>query len=95
MCDTDTPNRKVGVLVDLAAQARHPILVVNDSDISVPPDYLRTVTAPLADETVGLVTCLYRAEAYDWPSRFEALSIATEFAPSILVARLFGVSDFG
>lgn len=89
------PNRKVGVLIDLAREARYPVLIVNDSDISVPPGYIRDVTAPLADSGVGLVTCLYRAEAHNWPARFEALAIATEFAPSTLVARMFGVSDFG
>ena len=29
-----------------------------------------------------------------WASRFEALGIATEFAPSVLVARLLGVAEF-
>jgi ceramide glucosyltransferase len=95
LCSTSAPNLKVGSLIDLARQARHPILIVNDSDISVPPDYIRDVTAPLSDPNIGLVTCLYRAEVHDWPSRFEALAIATDFAPSTLVARLFGVSDFG
>ncbi len=94
-CSTVTPNRKVGSLIDLAVAARYPILIVNDSDISVPPDYIRDVAAPLSDTGIGLVTCLYRAEVHDWPSRFEALAIATDFAPSTLVARLFGVSDFG
>jgi ceramide glucosyltransferase len=93
-CGTVTPNLKVGSLIDLGRQARHPILIVNDSDISVPRDYIRDVTAPLSDTGVGLVTCLYRAETRDWPSRFEALAIATDFAPSTLVARFFGVSDF-
>jgi ceramide glucosyltransferase len=40
------------------------------------------------------VTCLYRAAADSWASRFEALGIATEFAPSVLVARLLGVAEF-
>ncbi|MGP0070506.1 MAG: bacteriohopanetetrol glucosamine biosynthesis glycosyltransferase HpnI [Bryobacteraceae bacterium] len=95
LCQTAAPNLKVGSLIDLAREARHPMLIVNDSDISVPDDYIRAVTAPLFDPGVGLVTCLYRAEAHDWPSRFEALAIATDFAPSTLVARLFGVSEFG
>jgi len=95
LCSTVTPNLKVGSLIDLAREARHPILIVNDSDISVPPDYIRNVTQPLNDPGIGLVTCLYRAEVHDWPSRFEALAIATDFAPSTLVARMFGVSDFG
>jgi ceramide glucosyltransferase len=95
LCTTSAPNMKVGSLIDLAREARYPILIVNDSDISVPAGYIRDVTAPLSDPGVGLVTCLYRAEAHDWPSRFEALAIATDFAPSTLVARLFGVSEFG
>ena len=95
LCATSAPNLKVGSLIDLAREARHSILIVNDSDISVPPGYIGNVTAPLREPGIGLVTCLYRAEAHDWPSRFEALAIATDFAPSTLVAQLFGVSDFG
>ena len=95
VCTSVKPNGKVGALIDLAAAARHPILVVNDSDITVEPDYLRQVTAPLSDASIGLVTCLYRAESRDWPSRWEALGIATDFAPSTLVAPMVGVSEFG
>ena len=95
ICPTKAPNRKVGVLMDLAAEARHPVFVVNDSDISVERNYLSNVIAPLADPAIGLVTCVYRAEARDWPSRWEALAVATDFAPSTLVAPFFGVSEFG
>jgi ceramide glucosyltransferase len=94
VCPTSAPNQKVGSLIDLAREAQHPILIVNDSDISVSAGYIRDVTAPLSDPGIGLVTCLYRAEAHDWPSRFEALAIATDFAPSTLVARMFGVANF-
>ena len=93
-CATEAPNSKVGSLIDLARAARYPILIANDSDISVPPGYIRDVTGPLSDPGIGLVTCFYRPEAYDWPSRFEALAIVTDFAPSTLVARMFGVSNF-
>ena len=89
-----TPNRKVGVMADLAAAARYPILVVNDSDIRVEPDYLARVVAPLEDPKIGMVTCLYRARASGLPGRFEAVGIATDFAPSVLVAPLVGVSGF-
>ena len=92
---TQAPNGKVGVLADLAAAARYPILVVNDSDIRVAPDYLRRVVAPLEDPRNGVVTCLYRAQAQGWPGRFEAVGIATDFAPGVLVAPLVGVSEFG
>ncbi len=94
LCTTAAPNLKVGSLIDLAREARHPLVIVNDSDISVPAGYIGNVTRPLSDPAIGLVTCLYRAEAHDWPSRFEALAIATDFAPSTLVAQMFGVSDF-
>lgn len=91
---TKAPNAKAGVLAELARRARHDVLLVNDSDIRVEPDYLRRVAAPLADPSIGMVTCLYRAHAESWPARAEALGIATEFAPSVLVARLLGVAEF-
>jgi ceramide glucosyltransferase len=91
---TDAPNHKAGVLADLAAAARHPVLVVNDSDIRVPRDYLARIVAPLEDPAAGMVTCLYRARANGWAGRFEAVGIATDFAPSVLVAPLVGVSEF-
>jgi ceramide glucosyltransferase len=91
---TDAPNAKVGVLAELAKRARYPLLLVNDSDIAVEPGYLMAVTAPLADPEIGLVTCLYRGAAESWAARCEALGIATEFAPSVLVARLLGVAEF-
>ncbi len=93
-CATVTPNAKVGVLIDLVKAARRDILVVNDSDICAPPDYLERVTAPLDDPKVGLVTCLYRAVGDTFAARFEALGVATDFAPSTLVARMVGVDEF-
>jgi len=88
------PNGKVAVLAELARQARYPLLVVNDSDIVVASDYLRTVTEPLGAADAGVVTCLYRGRGASWPARWEALGIATDFAPSVLVARSIGVSEF-
>ncbi len=51
LCTSAAPNLKVGSLIDLAREAQYPILIVNDSDISVPPEYIRDVTAPLIDQT--------------------------------------------
>ena len=87
-------NGKVGVLAELARLARYPILLVNDSDIFVPPGYLRDVVAPLEDPRVGVVTCLYRARSQSAASRWEASGLETEFVPSVLVARLIGVAGF-
>ena len=91
---TTAPNAKVGVLAELARRARYDLLLVNDSDIVVDPGYFHAVTAPLEDASVGLVTCLYRAQAESFASSAEALGVATEFAPSVLVARLLGVAEF-
>jgi len=88
-------NGKVGVLMRLQREARFPILLVNDSDIVVPGGYLRRVVEPLENPGIGLVTCLYRAEADTLAARWEALGIATDFAPSTLVAPFVGVSEFG
>src|SRR5439155_14575100 len=80
--------------IDLARVARYPILIVNDADIQVPRDYLAHVTGPLRDPKIGLVTCLYRARGESTAGRFEALGVATDFAPSALVARLVAVDEF-
>lgn len=49
-------NPKVNQLVTLAGAARHPVLVVSDSNVAVPPAYLLEVAALLEDPEVGLVT---------------------------------------
>jgi ceramide glucosyltransferase len=72
----------------MMASAHHDHLLVNDSDIQVDPDYLRRVIAPLNDESVGMVTCLYRGVAASTIfSRLESLGISTDFCPGVLVAR--------
>jgi ceramide glucosyltransferase len=92
---TQAANAKVGSLIDLARGARYSTLVINDSDIVVPSDYLDRLAGALRDRRIGLVTCLYRAGADTFPSKWEALGIATDFAPSALVAPLVGVNEFG
>ena len=86
-------NVKVSNLVQMLPAARHELLLVNDSDIRVPADYLRRVITPLRDNSVGLVTCLYRGVASPTVagpalgSRLEALGISTDFVPGVLSAR--------
>jgi ceramide glucosyltransferase len=81
-------NIKVSNLAQMLPAARHELLLVNDSDIRVPLDYLRKVIPPLADDSVGLVTCLYHGVAAPTiGSRLEALGISTDFVPGVLSAR--------
>lgn len=88
------PNQKVGSLAILARAASHDVMLVNDGDIVVQPDYLSRVIGLLADDRTGLVTCLYRGHGNSVPAKSEALGIATEFVPGVLVARLFSSVDF-
>ena len=95
VCSTITPNAKVGVLIDLVSgRALSDHHRQRFRHLASAPDYLARVTAPLADPKVGLVTCLYRAVGDTFAARFEALGVATDFAPSALVARLVGVDEF-
>jgi ceramide glucosyltransferase len=88
-------NLKVSNLLNLLPLARHDRLVLTDSDIGVGPDYLRRVTAPLADPGVGVVTCLYRGVAGTglW-SRLGAQFIDEWFIPSVEVAHALGSTRF-
>lgn len=90
-------NGKVSSLAQLAQMANHEFLLVNDSDIRVEPDYLRTVMTELCLPPAGLATCLYRGTPGDTlPSRLEALGISTDFMPGVLTARAIeGGLSFG
>ena len=91
------PNIKLSNLAQMLPSARHELLLVNDSDIRVPKDYLQNVVAPFANQSLGLVTCLYRGlPGATLGSRLEALSLSTDFIPGVLSARfLEGGLHFG
>jgi ceramide glucosyltransferase len=89
-------NVKVSTLTQMLPHARYDYLLVNDSDIRVTTDYLRRVTAPMADPSVGMVTCLYRGvPASTLGSRLESLGISTDFACGVLVACQLEEMSFG
>jgi ceramide glucosyltransferase len=89
-------NRKVSTLIQMLAQSRHAHLLINDSDIQVPPDYLRRIFAHFEDPSVGMVTSLYRGRASGTlGSRLEALGISTDFIPGVLAARQLEGVRFG
>ncbi len=93
-------NGKVSTLAQLIPHARYDYLLINDSDITVSPRYLTRVMAEMqgtgkqgprehkGQRPVGLVTALYRGRPHGslW-SKLEALGIATDFQPSVLLAR--------
>ncbi len=86
-------NRKVSNLINMLEAARHPILVVSDSDMRVGPDYLAQIVGPLGDPGVGIVTCLYVGKPVGglW-SHLGAAFINHQFLPMALLGRLLGES---
>ena len=86
-------NGKVSNLVNMAEHARHEVIVLADSDMSVAPDYLRRLASALAEPGVGAVTCLYRGLALPnlW-SRLATQWIDHHFLPNVLVGMALGLA---
>jgi ceramide glucosyltransferase len=81
-------NLKINTLMQLLEMTRHELVVFVDSDVQVGPDYLKTVTAPLANPQTGLVTCAYICKyAKTLGAALASLGRAIDFIPSVLVAR--------
>ncbi|HIJ38141.1 MAG TPA: glycosyltransferase [Rhodospirillaceae bacterium] len=87
-------NLKVGNLLNMIEQVKHPVVAIADSDVFAYPGYLDDLAAGLADPQTGLVTSLYigRPQRGLW-SRLGALAINHGFLPSALVARALGRRD--
>jgi ceramide glucosyltransferase len=81
-------NYKISNLIQMLPRARHEYILVNDSDISVGPEYLQEVMNEFQDKRVGMVTSLYRGIAgKTLGAKLEALGISTDFIPGVLTAR--------
>jgi ceramide glucosyltransferase len=91
----DGTNPKVRTLARLAREARHPFLLISDSDIRVGRSHLERMAEPLRDPRVGAVTCLYRTSADTFWGRLDSLALSTEFVPGVLVARRLEGMTFG
>lgn len=91
------PNAKVHNLLGMVAEASHELIVMADSDVRVPGNFLQIIAAEMDAEGVALVTSPYRvvSGASLW-SRLEALGLNTEFIAGVLVARMLsgGRLDF-
>ena len=68
--------------------ALYDFFVVSDSDVSVQPEYLRSIMAPFADPGVGAVTCLYRGVGTNFWSTLEAVGMSVEMSAGVLVAEM-------
>lgn len=89
------PNAKVSNLINMMPAAKHGILVLSDSDIRVPRNWLGKVTSALAEPGVGLVTCLYKGHAGSrglWPT-LAAMGTSYEFLPNVLTGVSLGLAE--
>ena len=87
-------NAKAANLSNMMHFAGHDLLIVSDSDMAVPADYVARIVASLDQPLVGAVTCLYRgrADAGSW-SRFAAAAISYQFAPSVVTSFALGAEQ--
>jgi len=86
-------NGKVQNLENGLSAARHDILVISDSDMFTPADYLARIAAPLCDADVGYVCTLYKGvDARSWYEQLELLTYNAEFIPSSVFAYRTGAS---
>ena len=87
-------NAKIANLSNMMSSAEHDLLILSDSDIAVPRDYVARVVAALEQPSVGAVTCVYRGrgDAGGW-SRFAAAAISYQFAPSVVTSDALGAEQ--
>jgi ceramide glucosyltransferase len=79
-------NDKVAKLARLVDEARHEVLAISDSDVLVRPDYLRTVTAPLREPEVGVVTCFYvHKDETTFADQVQTIGMMSDFYAGVLV----------
>ena len=88
-------NGKVSTLIQLERLAQHPLILVSDADVRVPPDFLANIAAPLCDSKVGLVNSFYRlANSATIAMRCEAVAINADFWSQVLQAASLKPLDF-
>ncbi|MDI9570014.1 MAG: bacteriohopanetetrol glucosamine biosynthesis glycosyltransferase HpnI [Pseudomonadota bacterium] len=91
-------NGKINNLIGALRHARHDILVISDSDVRLPEDYLRRIVAPLAASDggdVGYVCTLYRAARADaWYEKLSLLTYNADFIPGIIFAYVTKAAPF-
>ena len=86
-------NPKIANVLSMMRLVRHEMLILADSDTRVDPAYVRSVTAPLRDPGVGVVTAPFAGVPdHTFSSRLGAMFMNEQFIPSVFVNRLFGPS---
>jgi ceramide glucosyltransferase len=85
-------NPKLSNLINMMAFARHDVLVLADSDITVPPDWLSSAMASLDEPGVGAVSCFYAGAGRDGWSQLGAMGINYQFLPNAVLGAATGLA---
>ncbi len=86
-------NPKVSNLINMESSARHDVWVLSDSDIGVPPDYLKRIAAALESDKVGALTCVYTGwAAAGFASRLSAMGVSYQFLPNVVMGVGLGLA---
>jgi ceramide glucosyltransferase len=90
------PNPPAYCFYRMAEMSAHEILVTSDSDVEVAPNYLREVVAPMLNDKVGMMTCIYRGKnAAGFWAGLTGIGMSVEMTAGVLVANLLEGMKFG
>jgi ceramide glucosyltransferase len=89
------PNAKMWSLTAMARAAKYETLVTSDADARIAPDGLKRLVQALADEKVGLSSCLYvgRTMGGFW-AQLDAVGKSVEMSGGIFVADMLEGTNF-
>ena len=88
-------NHKVSNLINMQPRIKHDYVIVSDSDMRVPSNYLANVMSPFEDPEIGGVTCLYSGSARGKiASTLNAMFINEWFLPSVLISRILNPLNY-
>jgi len=88
-------NPKISNLLNMLPAAKHDLVVISDSDIAVPPDYLAAIASAVQMPETGVVTCCYTGRPVSaglWP-RLSAMGINHHFLPDVMFALAHGFAS--
>ena len=86
-------NPKMANLINMVAHAKHELLIMSDSDIRVPADYVRRIVHAMEEPGVGAVSLLYSGTPVGnlW-SKLAAMNIDCHFLPNARLGIALGLA---
>jgi ceramide glucosyltransferase len=85
-------NAKISNLINMIGFARHDTLVLADSDIITPPDWLACLLTLLNEPGIGAVSCFYAGEGASGWAQIAAMGITYQFLPNAIFGAATGLA---